>query len=471
MTKLQMIERLAGALPNYILDLSSSSTTSLTQCKRFMSQVYTKDFAIQCPPQQRSWRKISQEIGNLPLPGFPIRLILTKVEEDTLTFESSFIDTDREPVWSSLLDLNLRQRVSRQPFVAVSIIPTGVRAEIGGFAGDATPSTNLLAAACDYLVTNPNAVTASDIYFAQDNVLYLEGNLICQLLLGNIGIIPEKRKNIAAIIEKPKDERFLSNVLNALNGLRAVGGINIDPVVVTGGPVETACTYSQYGNASGEFKGMDELIKALDVVESSPARAVALITTLQVEDKIRQAYYRGESIPNPWGGAEAIMTHMTTNFYPFTAAHAPLLLEWEHTGFGKLVDPRDGAELISSAYVCSPLNGLINSPRPVRFDTPVAAGETRISVENVSAVVMPETTVGNIPFLAALDQGVPVILVKDNTTKYDITPERLQIETQGKPIYRVNSYMEAAGLLLALRNGIAVESTIRPMPQLQPIFL
>ncbi len=436
-----------------------------------MSQVYTKDFEIQCPPQQRTWKNISQKIAALPLPGVPIRLILTKVEEDILTFESSFINTDREPVWSSLLNINIRQRVSNQPFVAVSIIPTGVRAEIGGFAGDATPSTNLLANACDYLITNPNAVTASDIYFAQDNVLYLEGNLICQLLLGNIGVIPEKRKNIAAVIEKPKDERFLNNVINALNGLRAVGGINIDPVIVTGGAVESACTYSQYGNASGEFKGMDELMKALDVVERSPARTVALITTLQVDDKVRQAYYRGEEIPNPWGGAEAILTHMTTNFYPFTAAHAPLLLEWEHTGMGKLVDPRDGAELISSAYVCSPLNGLINSPRPVRFDTPVAAGETRISVENVSAVVMPETTVGNIPFFASLDQGVPLILVKDNTTNYDITPEKLQIETQGRKIYRVNSYMEASGLLLALRNGIVPESTIRPMPQLQPIFL
>lgn len=436
-----------------------------------MSQVYTKDFEIQCPPPQRTWSKISQAIANLPLPGIPIRLILTKVAGNSLTFESSFIQTDKQPVWPSLLDLNIRQRVSTKPFVAVSIIPTGVRAEIGGFAGDATPSTNLLASACDYLVTNPNAVTASDIYFAQDNVLYLEGNLICQLLLGNIGVIPEKRKNIAAIIEKPQDERFLNNVLNAINGLRAVGGINIDPVVVTGGAIETECTYSPYGNASGEFKGLEELMKALDVVENSSARAVALVTTLLVDDRVRQAYYRGESIPNPWGGAEAIMTHITTNFYPFTAAHAPLLLEWEHTGFGKLVDPRDGAELISSAYVCSPLNGLINSPRPVKFATPSAAGETRISVENISAVVMPETTVGNILFFAALDQGIPLILVKDNPTQYKITPEILQIETQGKPIYRVNSYMEAAGLLLALRNGIAVESTIRPLPQIKPIFL
>ena len=436
-----------------------------------MSQIYTKDFEIECPPQERTWCKISRKISSLALPGVPIRLILTAAKENTLTFECSFIDTDKPPVWSSLLDINIRQAASTKPFVAVSIIPTGVRAEIGGFAGDATPSTNLLASACDYLVTNPNAVTASDIYFAKDNVLYLEGNLICQLLLGNIGVIPEKRKNIAAIIEKPKDERFLNNALNALNGLRAVGGINIDPVIVTGGAVETKCTYSQYGNASGELSGMDELMKALDLVENSHARAVALMTTLQVDDKVRQAYYRGESIPNPWGGAEAIMTHMTTNFYPFTAAHAPLLLEWEHTGFGKLVDPRDGAELISSAYVCSPLNGLINSPRPVRFDTPSTAGETRISVENISAMVMPETTVGNIPFFASLDQGVPIILVKDNTTRYDITPEKLQIETQGRKIYRVNSYMEASGLLLALRNGIMPESTTRPMPQLKPIFL
>nr|WP_293097178.1 hypothetical protein [Okeania sp. SIO2F4] len=63
-----------------------------------MSQIYTKDFEVQCPPQQRTWRKIAQFLGNLPLPGIPIRLILTKVEKDTLTFESSFIDTDRKQV-------------------------------------------------------------------------------------------------------------------------------------------------------------------------------------------------------------------------------------------------------------------------------------------------------------------------------------------------------------------------------------
>lgn len=143
-----------------------------------MTKIYTKDFKINCVPKQRTWRNIAQEIMKLPLPGIPIRVILTSAQDDTLSFECSFIAIEKNSTWPSLLEINVRQRVSNQPFVAVSIVPTGVRAEIGGFAGDATPSTNLLAAACDYVITNPNAVTASDVYFAKDNVLYLEGNLI-----------------------------------------------------------------------------------------------------------------------------------------------------------------------------------------------------------------------------------------------------------------------------------------------------
>ena len=103
-------------------------------------QVFTKDFELECSPEKRTWKTISQQIAQLPLPGLPIRLILTQVEEDTITFECSFIATEQKSVWPSLLDINIRQRVSSKPFVAVSIIPTGVRAEIGGFAGDATPS-------------------------------------------------------------------------------------------------------------------------------------------------------------------------------------------------------------------------------------------------------------------------------------------------------------------------------------------
>ncbi|MFB2924333.1 MULTISPECIES: DUF3326 domain-containing protein [Aerosakkonema] len=436
-----------------------------------MSIVFTKDFQVKCPSDRRTWRQIACQIGDLSLPGIPIRIVLTSVQEEELTFECSFIQTKKTPVWPSLLDINIRQAASAKPFVAVSIIPTGVRAEIGGFAGDATPSTNLLSTACDYLITNPNAVTASDLYYANDNVLYLEGNLICHLLLGHIGLVPEKRKNIGVIIENHENELIINNVLNALNALRSVGGINIDPVIISGGRIETECTYSSYGHASGKFSGIDELMRALDIIETTETSAVGVVTTLLVDDAIRQQYYRGDAIPNPWGGAEAILTHMTTNFYPFTAAHAPLLIEWKHSMFGTLGDVRDGAELISSAYVCSPLKGLINSPRPVRIDTPLPEGSQRISVENISAVVMPETTVGNIPFLASLDQNIPVILVRGNPTQCKITPALLQINEKERKIYYANTYTEAAGLLLALRHGIVPETTTRPLAPIKPLLL
>ncbi len=409
-----------------------------------VSKIITKDFAIKCPPKQRVWSEIAHQIQELGLPGVPIRLILTALRD--------------------------RQISSPKPFVAVSIIPTGVRAEIGGFAGDATPSVNLLAKACDYLIVNPNSVTASDLYYASDNVLYLEGNLICHLLLGHTTLIPETRTNIGVIIEKT-EEKFLNNIFNALNALRTVGGININPVVVTGGQVRTECTFSLYGHASGNYEGIDELMRALDIVSQTDTNAVALSTTLFVEDEVRQQYYNKELMPNPWGGAEAIMTHMTTNFYPFTAAHSPLLLDEAHTMFGTLGDPRDGAELISSAFICSTLKGLAHSPRLVKFDTPLPSGCQGISVENVSAVIMPESTVGNIPFFAALEQNIPVILVRDNRTQYEITPSILEIDHSRRKIYYVNSYMEASGLLLALRHGIAPEATTRPILPIKPLFL
>ncbi|GAX39790.1 hypothetical protein NIES4075_07490 [Tolypothrix sp. NIES-4075] len=438
-----------------------------------MSQVFTKDFEIECPPKQRIWSEIAHRIEELGLPGIPIRMILTAVRQQKLVFECSFLETDRKPVWSSLLDIRHRQISSAKPFVAVSIVPTGVRAEIGGFAGDATPSVNLLAKACDYLVVNPNSVTASDLYYASDNVLYLEGNLICHLLLGHTTLIPETRAKIGVVIEKA-EEKYLNVVFNAINSLRTVRGINIEPVIVTGGSVSTECIFSSYGHASGKFEGIDELMKALDVVTQTDTTAVALSTSLSIEKEIKTQYFNGEIMPNPWGGAEAILTHMTTNFYPFTAAHSPLCLDFSEEELNILYtlgDPRDGAELISMSFLCSTLKGLTHSPRLAKFDTPLPSGCQGFSVENVSAVVMPESTVGNIPFFASLEQNIPVILVRDNHTQYEITPSILGIDHSQRKIYYVNSYMEAAGLLLALRHGIAPEATTRPIPPIEPIFL
>ncbi len=46
-----------------------------------MSKVITKDFIIECPPQQLIWSELAHRIAELGLPGTPIRLILTALRE------------------------------------------------------------------------------------------------------------------------------------------------------------------------------------------------------------------------------------------------------------------------------------------------------------------------------------------------------------------------------------------------------
>jgi hypothetical protein len=41
------------------------------------------------------------------------------------------------------------------------IVPTGIGASIGGYAGDANPACRLLAKASDLLITHPNVVNAA----------------------------------------------------------------------------------------------------------------------------------------------------------------------------------------------------------------------------------------------------------------------------------------------------------------------
>ena len=430
--------------------------------------IETLRFKVECPAHERTWTQIAQRIHALGHEGIPIRLIIIGADETSLTVEGSFIIGDRTPIWPSLIsEPSASFERSFDPNVVISIIPTGVRAEIGGFAGDATPATNLLAATCDYLITNPNSVTASDLYFASDNVQYVEGNLICRFMLGQLDLHPIKQQSVGLVVEKPREERFLRNVQNAVNAMRTVAGIEVSPIVVTDEPINTRCTFSsEFGHASGEYDEMDALFAAMDIAmkDKNAAHAVGLITSLEVPDEVRNDYYDGKPIPNPWGSAEAILTHMTTSFYPITAAHSPLLLEFGHTMFGTLGDPRDGAELISSAFLCSMIRGLSQSPRVLK---PGHSRPGALHRSDIRAIVMPESVVGNIPFFTAIEHGIPVILVRGNPTIFDMTPERVGLDLAGNNIHIVNSYMEAAGLLMALKEGINPFAIKRPVDLLE----
>ena len=456
---------------------SSLPGTSIAQSAGAPVAVETRTIQVPCPPAERTWQGLAPRLRDALGKAEPVRLICIDADDERLVFDAALVETRREPAWPGLLadtPAPGAHAPNGAPDVVVSLLPTGIRAEVGGFAGDATPATNLLAAACDHLITNPNAVTASDLYFAADNVGYLEGNLLCRFMLGQLDLGVGAQRRVGLVLEEPVQADFGRNVLNAVNAMRTVAGVEVDPVVFTG-RIRTESRYAEHGHATGEYGDLGALLDALEHAHASGAGAVGVVSSIDVPQPVREAYYRGAPIPNPWGSAEAILTHTATSYFGMTAAHSPLLLEAAHTCFGTLGDPRDGAELISSAFLCSMVRGLSRSPALIPATAPHRVGEQRLTADQVRAVVMPESAVGNIPFFVALDRRIPVILVRGNHTTGRVTPQCLGLAPEqlgpGRPVYTVASYAEAAGLLLALREGIAPAALMRPIQGIEPIML
>ncbi|MGQ0719542.1 MAG: DUF3326 domain-containing protein [Pseudonocardiales bacterium] len=404
----------------------------------------------------------------------PIRLALVKHSEGQLTFELTTLrgaDLGTQK-WGSLWQFRPRSQERTERFIALHIVPTGIRAEIGGFAGDATPATNLLASTCDYLLTHPNVVTASDLYWARDNVLYLEGNLLSRFLTGQIHLLPGQTRRLGVLIDKPHSTDLLNNVINAIHACRTVGGLAIDPVWVSEKSFRAQVFYSDSGRALGDITGLD---RVFDVVREAEQRvdALAITSEIDVSRELRMDYYSGKPYANPWGGAEAVLTHAVTTMSGLPVAHAPMLTAWDHTRVEGPVDPRDAAEVISMTYFCSVLRGLSAAPQPVPADRPTLPGSARLTLEDVGAIVLPASAVGGIPAFAALAQRIPLILVTENTT---ISPlcldDIVESRDPNQPeVYLVDNYLEAAGVLTSLKERLNVDAVRRPIFPSQPCWV
>jgi hypothetical protein len=72
-----------------------------------------------------------------------------------------------------------------------------------------------------------------------------------------------------------------------------------------------------------------------------------------------------------------------------------------------------------------------------------------LTADAVDAVVIPADAAGGSALLSLSQLSVPIIAVDDNHTTMEVPPESLGIKT-----IRVQSYLEALGVLVAQRSGI-----------------
>jgi hypothetical protein len=343
---------------------------------------------------------------------------------------------------------------------AISIIPTGVGCSIGGFAGDAAPATRLLASAVDYLITNPNAVNASDFIQVSDDVLYTEGYCIDLLCKGRIDLHVPYANRVGVIIEKSSDAR-LDVVFNVINAVRAVHGVEIEHVIVTDRRIGSRCERNSSGAFVGTVDHPEVLVRACEALLAKGVNAIAVTTNVQDLPLDDYALHFAGQAPNPVGGVEAIISHFIVNRFRVPAAHGPLLNLKDLALESPVVDARGAGEFASASGLACVLLGLARAPQIA--PRPGTRIRDVININNVVAVIAPATCLGGIPTLFAARYGIPTIAVRGNETILGVTRDALGLDC----VIEVGGYAEAAGVLLALKRGISLQSLVRPLSTLR----
>jgi uncharacterized protein DUF3326 len=415
---------------------------------------------------EQGLRQFGADVEKLCGPdGVPLRLIITETQGNSWGCEIECIQRDprhRLPPISSIFSFR-RRRVERTgAFIAAMLIPTGIDCAIGGHAGDATTAARLLASVCDQLIVHPNVVNASDVNEQTDNSLYVEGSLVCRLLMGTIALRKVRSNRVLMVTEKREDGQWaVDQIVNTVSAARATLGVDCPKVVVLERGLSMKMGYSPSGRAVGEIGNLDGLFAML-AAERANYDAVALaskLTALTDTDELYQNYFGGEG-PNPWGGAEAALTHAISAVFDIPSAHAPTLetLELRTHSYGQ-VDPRKAAEAISTSFSFCLLKGLHRAPAVIH-DPDGAYDPSVIAAEDISCLIVPDGCLG-LPMLAALLQDIPIVAVRSNKTMMKGDLRRLPF--RAGQIWMVENYLEAAGLISALKAGIHPSSVNRPL--------
>jgi hypothetical protein len=396
---------------------------------------------------------------------FPIRLAVTSLDDSGYSCELGVVSgltRDRRAQTPPIFEFRRRRVEDVSSFTTVFLVPTGIGSSIGGHAGDATPAAQLLAAVSDTLVTHPNVVNASDVNELPPNALYVEGSVLARLVMGTVALAPVRANRVLVVADAHPDSLFSDQLVNAVNAARSSFALASPQVVLLDPPLPVESVYAASGRAVGRVRELERLFEVLDE-RRSEYDAVALSTQIRVEPCTRDAYYRSRGeVLNPWGGVEAILTHVVSALYDVPAAHSPML---ESRGVAALefgvVDPRMAAEVISITFFLSVLKGLQRSPRIVATRTP---GGDQLTVEQVSCLVVPDGAVG-LPTLAALEQGIPVIAVRENENV--MANDLRALPWSRGQLHVVDNYWEAAGVVACLRAGLDPVAVRRPLPDLQ----
>ena len=142
------------------------------------------------------------------------------------------------------------------------IVPTGIGASIGGYAGDASCYAKEFAK-ISKLIVNPNVVNAGCFSGISDNMLYVEGYSIDEFFKGNIKLSPSHNNKIGIVFDKAIPQDVLNVHLNTMNAVKCVYGIDIAAYKITDEEVGVKFSVEETGISTGTLTNPQTLLKSL----------------------------------------------------------------------------------------------------------------------------------------------------------------------------------------------------------------
>lgn len=293
--------------------------------------------------------------------------------------------------------------------LGVFIVPTGIGAAIGGYAGDASSYARNFSKIAK-LIVNPNVVNAGGFSGINDNMFYVEGYSLNEFFKGNINLNPSFENKIGVVFDKAIPQDVLNIHINTINAVKTVYGIDIFGYEVTQQDAGVEFNLDSDGVSSGSVKNIETLIEAAKKLIANGADAIAVVCMFEDPEDMNEDYANGEGT-DPVGGVEAIISHCMSKALKVPVAHSPAFADYSISS--EIVNPKSSSEYITPTFLPCVLIGLSNAPKFVN--------EGGIGIDKVDFLVMPYDSLGCIPVFEALKNNIPVYVVKENTTALNVT--------------------------------------------------
>lgn len=347
----------------------------------------------------------------------------------------------------------------KRPFTVVLVVPTGIGAAIGGFAGDALPVARAIAAVSDRLITHPNVLNGAQLYWHLPNALYVEGYGLDQFAAGKWGLRLVHHNRIGIIVDQGIEPELRLRQLQAADAARATLGLTLTDYALTDAPLGVTLKTAASGATWGTIARPDSLLRAAEcLIQRGGASAIAVIARFPDDcgSDALQDYRYGQGV-DPLAGAEAVISHLVVKTFQIPCAHAPALAPLP---LDPHISPRSAAEEIGYTFLPCVLAGLSRAPQ---FALPNVHSDA-IWADQVDAIVLPETACGGSAVLSLAARGTQVIAVRENTTLMRVPPAAVGIRAT-----IAGSYLEAIGILAAHKAGIRADALRPEILPLQPL--